>query len=141
MIEYLGRCHCGVLTVRYRTALAPSAWPVRACQCSFCRSHGTAATCDPAGEIEFRATDPEKVQRYRFGTRTADALLCRECGVFVGAQMKSDAGRFGVLNVQTLRPRPADLIAAEPVDVGEEGVETRRARRAARWTPVAPESL
>jgi hypothetical protein len=73
-IEYLARCHCGALTARYRTAIAPAAWPVRACQCSFCRSHGALSTSDPAGVLEFRSTDPTRVQRYRFGGRTADFM-------------------------------------------------------------------
>ena len=103
-IEYLAHCHCGNLSARYRTAVAPAAWSVRACQCSFCRSHGLLATSDPAGEMEFRSTDSERVQRYRFGGRTAEVMLCRECGVVVGVQMDSDLGRFGVLSVLALRP-------------------------------------
>jgi hypothetical protein len=64
-IEYLARCHCGALTARYRTAIAPVEWAVRACQCSFCRSHGAIATSDPEGLLEFRSSDPNRVQRYR----------------------------------------------------------------------------
>jgi len=139
-IEYLARCHCGVLTARYRTAVAPPDWAVRACQCSFCRSHGAIATSDPKGLLEFRSTDPTQVQRYRFGGRTAEFLVCRECGVYVGVQMASDKGRFGVLNVLTLRPLLA-LAAAEPMEYGAESPEGRRLRRESRWTPVGEASL
>ncbi len=139
-IEYLARCHCGALTARYRTALAPAAWPVRACQCSFCRSHGALSTSDPAGVLEFRSADPSRVQRYRFGGRTADFLICQACGVFVGVRMNTDKGRFGVLNVLSLRPLLA-LAAAEPMDYSAESAEGRRLRRESRWTPVAAESL
>ena len=140
-IEYLARCHCGVLTARYRTAIAPAAWSLRACQCSFCRSHGALATSDPAGVLEFRSSHPDQVQRYRFGGRTADFLVCRECGVYVGVQMASDKGRFGVLNVLSLRPLLMNLAASEPMDYGAETAEGRRLRRETRWTPVAAESL
>jgi hypothetical protein len=55
--------------------------------------------------------------------------------------MASDKGRFGVLNVLTLRPLLA-LPAAEPMDYGAESPEGRRLRRESRWTPgpctVAP---
>jgi hypothetical protein len=139
-IEYLARCHCGGLTARYRTAIPPAAWSVRACQCSFCRSHGSLSTSDPAGVLEFRSTDLNQLQRYRFGGRTADFLVCRECGVFVGVQMASDQGRIGVLNVLALRPLLA-LAAVEPMDYGAENPEGRRLRREARWTPLAAESL
>lgn len=140
-IEYLARCHCGALTARYRTALEPSAWSVRACQCSFCRSHGALTTSDPAGLLVFRSGDAARVSRYRFGGRTAEFLICRECGVYVGVQMETDKGRFGVLNVLTLRPLLMDLEVAVPMDYGVETAEVRRLRRETRWTPVAAESV
>jgi hypothetical protein len=139
-IEYLARCHCGALTARYRTAIPPADWSVRACQCSFCRSHGALTTSDPEGLLEFRSANPTQVQRYRFGERTAEFLICRECGVYVGVQMVTDRGRFGVLNVLTLRPLLV-LSAAEPMDYGAESAEGRRLRRESRWTLVTAESL
>jgi hypothetical protein len=141
-IEYLARCHCGALTARYRTAISPSAWSVRACQCSFCRSHGALSTSDPAGVLEFRSADPSRVQRYRFGGRTADFLICRECEVYVGVQMETDQGRFGFLNVLSLRPPLGDLPdEPQPMDYGAESAGGRRLRRESRWTPLAAESL
>jgi hypothetical protein len=140
-IEYLARCHCGALTARYRTAAEPSTWSLRACQCSFCRSHGALTTSDPAGSLEFRSTDPERVQRYRFGGRTADFLVCRDCGVYVGAHMATDGIRFGILNVLSLRPPLTGFPAAEPMDYGAETADIRRSRREARWTPVLTESV
>ncbi len=140
MIEYLARCHCGALTARYRTAVAPDAWAVRACQCSFCRGHFALMTSDPDGSLDFRSGDVALVQRYRFGGRTADFMVCRECGIYVGVQMASDKGRFGVLNVLALRPL-LGLSAAELMDYGAESPEGRRLRRETRWTPVAAGSL
>ena len=140
-IEYLARCHCGHLTARFQTAVEPASWAVRACQCSFCRNHGALMTSDPAGLLEFRSLDDGKVQRYRFGGRTADFLICRECGVYVGVQMATDTSRFGVLNVLALRPQLTDLPVAQPMDYGAETAEVRRARRVSRWTPLTAESL
>src|SRR5262249_20324844 len=94
---YLARCHCGALTARYQTDLAPTRWSVRADQCSFCRAHGAAMTSDPAGALEFAATDPTRLSRYRFGTQTADFLLCGHCGIFIGGTMTHQGRRFGVL--------------------------------------------
>ncbi len=140
-MEYRGTCHCGALRVIFRTGLDPSEWAVRACQCSFCLSHGAATTSDPSGELEFRATDRASVQQYRFGTRTADMLLCRRCGILVGAQMRTDATRLGVVNVQVLRPRPAGLAMSVPAEFEGENLEERLSRRAARWTPVSEGSV
>ncbi|MGO9512267.1 MAG: GFA family protein [Steroidobacteraceae bacterium] len=140
-IEYLARCHCGALTARYQTAVEPSVWAMRACQCSFCRSHGALATSDPAGQLTFQSSDPARIQRYRFGGRAAAFLICRECGVYVGVQIATDKGRFGVLNVLSLRPLIKNLPAAEPMDYGAETPEVRRLRRESRWTPLSAESI
>lgn len=140
-IEYLAHCHCGALTARYRTAVEPAAWTVRACQCSFCRSHGALSTSDSAGTLAFSSLDPTQIQRYRFGGRTADFLICRECGVYVGVQMTTDKGRFGVLNVLSLTPQPAGMPTPAPMDYGAETPELRVSRREARWTPLSPDSL
>jgi hypothetical protein len=55
--------------------------------------------------------------------------------------MASDKGRFGVLNVLSLRPIITTLSIAEPMDYGAETAEARKARREARWTPLSAESL
>src|SRR5215475_12546989 len=112
MTEYLARCHCGALTARYRTAKAPGEWSMRACQCSFCRAHGALSTSDPEGSLQFFCASPDSVQRYRFGTGSADFLICRECGVYLGAQTTHAGGRFGILNALTLDPVPEALPAA-----------------------------
>jgi hypothetical protein len=83
---------------------------------------------------------PRIAAKLSFGGRTAEFLVCRECGVYVGAQMVSDKGRFGVLNVLSLRP-VLPLSTGEPMDYGAESPEGRRLRRESRWTPVGTESL
>jgi hypothetical protein len=138
---YTAQCHCGALSARYRTSVAPAAWPVRACQCTFCRSHGALSTSDPHGSLEFQSRDPTRVQRYRFGSRTADFLICQECGVYVGVQMTIDRERFGVLNVLSLTPQLAGLPLPEPMVYDAETSELRLSRRAARWTPILADSL
>jgi len=140
-IEYVARCHCGVLTARYRTALDPASWSVRACQCSFCRTHGSEATSDPSGTLTFRSEHPARVQRYRFGGRTAEYLICRDCGVYVGARMDTQKGSFGILNTRTLRPALTSLPQAEPMDYTAETADMRQLRRIGRWTPLSPQSL
>ena len=140
MVEYRARCHCGALTARYWTATTPEKWPVRACQCSFCRAHGALSISDPAGSLEFACSQPE-LQRYRFGTGTTEFLICRACGVYVGAQMASEGRRFGVLNGLTLTAVPEDLCSPKPMNYADETAESRRVRRAARWTPLVRESV
>jgi hypothetical protein len=93
------------------------------------------------GTLQFGCSRPELLQRYRFATGTAEFLLCRECGVYLGAQISSDGARFGILNILTLNPVPADLRSPEAMNYGSETAESRRARRAARWTPMVREGI
>lgn len=140
-MDYFAQCHCGLLTAQYSTQKPPVEWSIRACQCSFCRAHGALASSDPQGRLQFSCSRPELLQRYRFGTGTAEFLLCRECGVYLGAQMSRDGGRFGILNILTLNPIPPDLCGPEAMNYGGETAESRGVRRAARWTPVVRESI
>ena len=93
------------------------------------------------GRLQFGCSRPELLQRYRFATGTAEFFLCRECGVYLGAQMSSGGARFGILNILTFNPVPADLRSPEAMNYGGEAAESRRARRATRWTPLVRESI
>jgi hypothetical protein len=134
---YPGSCHCGAVAFAYETRLAPAQWPVRACQCGFCRAHGVLTTSDPAGSLGFHFPEPAHLQRYRFGLRTADFLLCRRCGVYVGAVIAGARGRYGIINVNALAPLPPGLAPPRPVCYDGESPADRAQRREQRWTPVS----
>jgi hypothetical protein len=132
--SWAGGCHCGNLTVRFESDRTPAELGVRTDTCTFCAKHNVRSTSDAQGALHFRAADSEGVERYRFGTRTADFLICRRCGVYVGACM-DDA--FGVVNVNVLDGR--DEFLAQPLKISDldgESLEERLARRRARWTPI-----
>lgn len=133
---YRGSCHCGTVRYRLTTSIPPADWSVRACQCAFCRAHGAATTSDPEGAIEWSAEGADAVQRYRFALGTAGFLVCRRCGVYGGAVIETPLGRFGIVNVRLLSPRPDGLPDAEPVSYDGEDESGRIARRERRWTPV-----
>lgn len=139
--EYQIRCHCGALSARYETALPIGRWNVRACQCSFCRAHAAVSVSDPNGSLEFRARPLEHLQRYRFGSGITEFLLCRECGVYIGARLASEYGRFGIINARALGAIPPELPAPVPMDYSGESASDKRTRRSARWTPLTLSSL
>ena len=139
--NYSGACHCGALTFRYDTALSTAAWPMRACQCSFCRLHAALTISDPAGTLSFHARDLSDLQRYRFGARTADFLICRRCGAYLGAAIQLNSSGYGLVNARTLRPMPDDLCTPVPMNYDGESAAQRMARRGSRWTPLAPDSV
>ena len=137
MRTFEGCCHCGALSFAYQTAVPPARWSVRACQCGFCRAHAVATTSDPSGRLSFHVRQKASVQRYRFGLATADFLVCRACGVYLGAQAQTARGAFGIVNTRALTPLPAELPLAVAADYGSEDATQRLARRAQRWTPLA----
>ena len=134
MSVYEGRCHCGAVTARFESDIAPDATDVRADQCTFCRRNGAKTVSDPAGKLTLRFREAG-VERYRFGTRSADFIICRACGSFIAAIIDG----YGVLNVvgagiAAFADRPA-----RPVDYDGETPETRTERRRQRWTPLTLE--
>ena len=134
--SFRGGCHCGALGLSFETSLAVPEWSVRACQCDFCRAHGARTTSDPAGRLVFYVWQGDALQRYRFGLRTADFLLCSRCGVYIGAQIALAPGAFGIVNTLAMLSLAEELPAATAVDYGAETLNQRATRRAQRWTPL-----
>lgn len=134
--SYEAACHCGAISCTYTTAIPPQQWSIRACQCSFCRAHDALSSSDPGGRLTFRSNDPDMLQRYRFGLKTADFLLCRNCGVYLGAVIETDAGRFGIVNTHALSPAPEDIADVAAISYDGEETDARISRREERWTPV-----
>jgi hypothetical protein len=134
MTVYTGQCHCGGVSARFQTDQAPEAIDVRADQCGFCRRHGAKTVSDPAGRLwlQFREA---AVERYRFGTRTADFIICRSCGSFIAAIIDG----YGVLNVVSAAMTAFADRPARPVDYDSETPESRTERRRQRWTPLTLE--
>jgi hypothetical protein len=135
-MDFTGGCHCGNLRVRLRLTMAPTAAALRSCSCSFCRAHATRTVSDPDGVFEVWADDWSAVQPYRFGSRTADYLVCCRCGVYIGAVCETPAGMRAVVNTNSLIARA--MFTQDPVRPDYDGEETatRLARRAANWTPA-----
>ena len=131
-----GACHCGNISYVFDASQSAEALGLRACQCSFCRAHGARTTSDPNGTVSIRVRDTTKLQRYRFGLKTADFLICRACGVFVGALMTEDGKSYITVNANTFKPPPAYDIIAVAKNFEAEDVAVRTSRRSEMWTPV-----
>ncbi len=136
MPSYEGGCHCGNLRYRFETTADLVELGLRACQCTFCRAHGARTTSDPRGAFRLTVQDNAKLHCYRFGLRTADFLICRECGAFVGAIMEEDGQSWITVNANTIQPPPAADAPLAPHDFGGEDRAGRITRRKAKWTPV-----
>ena len=131
-----GGCHCGNLRLTLRLSRPPQKVRLRACGCSFCRAHATRTTSDPLGAVEIWAEDWDLVEPYRFGSRSADFLVCRRCGVYTGAVCTNEAGTWAVINTNSLMDRALFTGLVAPVDHDGEATKDRMARRTTNWTPA-----
>jgi hypothetical protein len=137
LTDHRGGCHCGNLRLSLRLSQMPAETRLRACGCSFCRAHNTRTTGDPSGSVDIHAADWSLVERYRFGTGTAEFLICKRCGVYIGAIGETASGTRAVINTNCLDDRAAFTRQPDPVDHDGEATGDRLVRRAANWTPAS----
>jgi hypothetical protein len=135
-LKFEGGCHCGNLTYVFDASSPIDRLGLRACQCRFCREHGARTVSDPQGEVRITVQDPEKLRRYRFGLKTADFLLCSECGVYIGAVLPEGNSNWMTVNVNTFANPPPLSHPIVRMNFDDENENTRRNRRKSRWTPV-----
>ena len=133
--RYEGSCHCGALGFTYLCTQPAEQWEVRECQCTFCRRHNSRNVSDPRGSVQIHIRDASKLERYRFGSKTTDFLLCKGCGVYIAAVLESPAGSFATININAIQP-PVSVKSGRPMDYDAESAEDKRLRREQRWTPV-----
>ena len=133
---YEGQCHCGAIRVELSTDRPPDQQLLGACQCSFCRKHNARAFSDPKARVVLTAAEPEQLQRYSFGLRTSEQILCRRCGVYVAMTLSEEGRTWSVVNVDALDARVLFTRAPEPRDYSAEDRDGRIARRRARWCPT-----
>lgn len=130
-----GQCHCGIVKASFETAKTPAELGVRACQCEFCRRHGSLNISDPVGLTTIDASAGD-ILRYRFALKTADFLLCNKCGVYFAAVTGAGDAIRSTLNIVGLRMGDFLSTAVVPFDYGDEDATERLARRTSKWTPT-----
>jgi hypothetical protein len=135
MLAYHGGCHCGALRLTFESARAPAELQRRACQCSFCRSHGALTMSDPEGAMRIDAK-ADALVRYRFGLKTADFLICARCGVYVAAIFLEDDDGWAIVNANALHEREVFTAPIDAISYDGETPGSRGARRKTRWTPL-----
>jgi hypothetical protein len=135
-MRHSGGCHCGNISVQLSLSRAPDQMPLRSCSCSFCRAHGTRTLSDRDGQAEITVADWSLAEKYRFGSRTADYVLCRRCGVYVGAVCETNSGLRAVINTNCLDDRAAFTQTPAAPDYDGEATDVRLARRATNWMAV-----
>lgn len=134
-MDITGRCHCGNITFELSWEPDPIEIPARACTCTFCTKHGGVWTSWPAGSLRVRIRQPELVNRYVFGTRTAEFHVCTRCGIVPLVTSRIDGHDYAVVNVNTFEGVRVSQLQRGAVSYEREAEEERLARRARNWIP------
>lgn len=130
-----GRCHCGNIEYELLWPHSDKMLAVRACSCTFCTKHGGVYTSHPDARLKARIADETLLNKYAFGTQTAEFFVCRRCGAVPFVTSSIDGGRFAVVNVNTFENVDASELDSSTTDFDGESVEERLARRKQKWIP------
>ena len=133
--NYQGSCHCGAIRAALAASKPADALEVRACQCGFCRRHGSMTVSDPQGRARFEIERSHLVT-YQFATRTGSSLICGRCGMYAGVVLTEASASWSVLNVRGLAIAAFADRQAVPMVYDGETPAARIARRKAKWTPT-----
>ena len=135
MRNILGKCHCGNIEYEFVWPESGNEIPVRACSCTFCRKHSGVYTSHPQGQLKARVSDQSRVNKYAFGTKTAEFYICASCGVVPFATSKIQGKTYALVNGNTFEDvKPEDLVSSV-TDVDSESIDGRLERRARNWIP------
>ena len=114
MTRLSGGCHCGNVALKVQLSRAADSFRPRVCDCEFCRKHGAAYLSDPDGALLLQVRDAALLGSYRQGSGAAEMLVCRSCGVLIGALYRDGEKLYGVVNSLALEA-PQQLGAQQPV--------------------------
>lgn len=96
-----GQCHCGNISYVAEFSNAPSTYPPRLCDCEFCTSHNAAYTSDPHGSLTIHIQNSDQLIRYRQGSKIADFIICKSCGVLTNVVYEENNRIYASVNIST----------------------------------------
>jgi hypothetical protein len=132
-MDMTGACHCGNISFSLEWPGDPAEIPARSCGCTFCAKHGGVWTSQPGARLRVRIPAPGAVSRYRFGTGTAEFLVCARCGVAPLVTSRIEGRTYAVVNVNTFENVERARLRAQPASFEGEEVEARLERRRRNW--------
>ncbi|NCF26181.1 MAG: hypothetical protein GWP69_02295 [Gammaproteobacteria bacterium] len=133
MREIQGKCHCGNIAYELLWPESGKMLAVRACGCTFCTKHGGVYTSHPDARLDARVADSNSVNRYVFGTKTAEFYLCTRCGVVPFVTSTIESVEYAVVNVNTFENVDQSELDSSVSDFDGEDIEARLGRRMRNW--------
>jgi hypothetical protein len=128
-----GSCHCGNVSFSLDWKQDAAEIPARACGCSFCVKHGGIWTSNPKAALRVKVDDPAQLEKYAFGTRTADFHVCRRCGVTPLVTSEIDGRTYAVVSVNAFNNVDRAKIRVAPISFDGEETSSRLDRRKRNW--------
>ena len=132
-MNILGSCHCGNVSFELAWEPDPARIPARACGCSFCVKHGGVWTSNPSGSLRVKLEDPALVEKYAFGTRTAEFHICRRCGVVPFVTSDIEGRTYAVVSVNAFDNVDRSRLHVAPMSFEGEETSSRLERRKRNW--------
>lgn len=130
-----GSCHCGNIRYVLHWPEAESVVAVRQCGCTFCSKHGGAWTSHPAARLVVQIDEKSSVSEYRFGTETAEFVICTTCGVLPFVLSEIENRQYAVTNVNTFDDASDLSLVFSTTDFDGEDTASRLKRRERNWIP------
>ena len=103
MNKVLGGCHCGNVTYMAEIPNDISMYNPRSCDCDLCTSHAASYASDSNGTLTIKIKNNAEVSRYRQGSRIADFIICKKCGVLTNVLFDEKGIIYGSINVRSAR--------------------------------------
>ncbi len=127
-----GGCQCGNVTVEAELSGAFETYNPRVCDCEFCSKHSAAYLSDAQGSLVIAIANESDVSRYRQGSKTAEFIVCKQCGVLVAICHRTSEALFATLNVRAL-DRKFEFGREQPVSPKQLASDEKAKRWRALW--------
>ena len=96
-----GGCHCGNISYIAEIQNEPSSYTPRTCDCKLCTSHGASYISDNNGSLIIKIKNKNEVSKYRQGSRIADFLICKICGVMTSVCYEENGSIYCSVNIRS----------------------------------------
>ncbi len=103
MYKAIGGCHCGNISYVIEIPNDPASYNPRACDCQLCTTHGATYVADKKGSLAIKIKNEAELSKYRQGSRIADFLICKNCGVMVGVCYEEQGCIYGSVNTKAIQ--------------------------------------
>ena len=128
-----GSCHCHNIRFVLQWPGSVADIPVRQCGCTFCQKHAGSWTSNPDASLEVVIANPSNTSRYQFGTKSADFLVCSQCGVVPVVLSEIDNQTYSVVNIKTFDNIDTAQLKCTATDFDGEDIGNRLERRKRNW--------